>query len=108
MKNIQSEFFNRLIHNVPKWSDAHLKILQQMLQDFQSVSDHFETLCIKRLNRDISKKKIKITLKMNEQEMFLQQALVLVTWPLIFVIHFIISSLASANNSPNYSEVILK
>ena len=24
-----------------------LKILQQMLRDFKSVSDHFETLCIK-------------------------------------------------------------
>ena len=27
-----------------------LKILQQMLQDFQSVSDHFGILCIKGLN----------------------------------------------------------
>ena len=27
-----------------------LKILQQMLQDFQSVSDHFGTLCIKGLS----------------------------------------------------------
>ena len=27
-----------------------LKILQQTLQDFQSVSDHFETLYIKRLS----------------------------------------------------------
>ena len=26
-------------------------------QDFESVSDHFDTLCIKGLNRDISKKK---------------------------------------------------
>ena len=26
-----------------------LKILQQMLQDFESVSDHFGTLCIKGL-----------------------------------------------------------
>ena len=26
-----------------------LKILQQMLQDFKSVSDHFGTLCIKGL-----------------------------------------------------------
>ena len=26
-----------------------LKILQQMLQDFKSVSDHFEILCIKGL-----------------------------------------------------------
>ena len=34
------------MHNVPKLSDT-LKILQQMLQDFQSVSDHFGTLCIK-------------------------------------------------------------
>ena len=28
-----------------------LNILQQMLQDFLSVSDHFGTLCIKGLNR---------------------------------------------------------
>ena len=41
---------NPLMYNVPKWSDT-LKILQQMLQDFQSVSDHFGTLCIKRLKR---------------------------------------------------------
>ena len=34
------------MHNVPKLSDT-LKILQQMLQDFQSVSDHFGTLCSK-------------------------------------------------------------
>ena len=39
---------------------------------------------------------------MNEQEILLQQALVLVTWPLIFVIHFIISSFASADNSSKY------
>ena len=26
-----------------------LKILQQMLQDFESVSDHFGTLCIEEL-----------------------------------------------------------
>ena len=28
-----------------------LKILQQMLQNFKSVSDHFGTLCIKGLKR---------------------------------------------------------
>ena len=28
-----------------------LKILQQMLQDFKSVSDHFRTLCIKGLKQ---------------------------------------------------------
>ena len=33
-----------------------LKIFQQMLQDFQSVSDHFGTLCIKGL-------KLRATLK---------------------------------------------
>ena len=38
--------FNPLMHNVPKWSDT-LKILQQMLQDLYSVSDHFGKLCIK-------------------------------------------------------------
>ena len=27
-----------------------LKILQQILQDFESVPDHFGTLCINRLN----------------------------------------------------------
>ena len=39
MKFIRS--FNPLTHNVPKWSDTLLKILQQMLQDLESVSDHF-------------------------------------------------------------------
>ena len=29
-----------------------LKILQQMLQDFKSVSDHFGTLCIKGLKTE--------------------------------------------------------
>ena len=28
-----------------------LKILQQKLQNFKSVSDHFGTLCIKKLNQ---------------------------------------------------------
>ena len=32
------------------WTSYTLKILQQMLQDFQSVSDHFRTLYIKELN----------------------------------------------------------
>ena len=40
--------FNPLMHNVPKWSDT-LKILQHLLQDIKSVSDHFGTLCIKGL-----------------------------------------------------------
>ena len=30
-----------------------LKILQQMLQDFKNVSDHFRTLCIKGLNSKV-------------------------------------------------------
>ena len=30
-----------------------LKILQQMLQDFKSVSDHFGTLCIKGLTMEM-------------------------------------------------------
>ena len=34
-----------LMHNDPKW----LKILQQILQDFSSVSDHFKTLYTKGL-----------------------------------------------------------
>ena len=34
------------MHNVPKWSDTH----GQILQDFQSVSDHFGTLCVKGSN----------------------------------------------------------
>ena len=41
--------FKPLMHNVPKWLDTTLKILEQMLQDFESVSDHFGTLCIKGL-----------------------------------------------------------
>ena len=41
------------MHIVPKWSDILLKILQQMLQDFLSVSDQFGTLCIKGLNRNL-------------------------------------------------------
>ena len=36
------------MHNVLKWSDT-LKILQQVVQDFQSVSDHLGTLCIEGL-----------------------------------------------------------
>ena len=31
-----------------------LEILQQMLQDFQSVSDHFRILCIKGLKGTLS------------------------------------------------------
>ena len=41
------------MHNVPKWSDTLVrrisKVLQNLLQDFWSVSDHFGTLCIKGL-----------------------------------------------------------
>ena len=33
------------MHDVPKWSGT-LKILQQILQDFQSLYDLFVTLCI--------------------------------------------------------------
>ena len=40
-------FNHYLMHNIPKWSDTLLKILQQMLQDLLSVSVHFETLCLK-------------------------------------------------------------
>ena len=43
------------MHIVPKWSDILLKILQQMLQDFLSVSDQFGTLCIKVLRTSILK-----------------------------------------------------
>ena len=39
------------MHNVPKWSGILLKILQQMLQDFLSVSDQ----CIKGLRTSILK-----------------------------------------------------
>ena len=41
------------MHNVPKMVRHTLKILQQMQQDFLSVSDHFGTLCIKGLNSDL-------------------------------------------------------
>ena len=43
------------MHNVPKMVRHTLKILQQMQQDFLSVSDHFGTLCIKGLNSDFIK-----------------------------------------------------
>ena len=40
----------RLMHNVPKWSNtiskSRSKRLQQILQDFESVFDHFETLYV--------------------------------------------------------------
>ena len=39
---------NIFVHNVLKWSDT-LKILQQVVQDFQSVFDHLGTLCIEGL-----------------------------------------------------------
>ena len=38
------------MYNVAKMVRHALKILQQMLQDFESVSDHFGALCIKGLN----------------------------------------------------------
>ena len=44
------------MHNVPKWPDALQKPLQQMLQDFKSVSDHFGTLSIKRLSGHLVEK----------------------------------------------------
>ena len=37
------------MHDVPKWSDTLKKILQHLLQNFWSVSDHFGTLRIKGL-----------------------------------------------------------
>ena len=37
----------------PKMVRHTLKILQQMLQDFESVSDHFGSLCINRLTYNI-------------------------------------------------------
>ena len=49
MDNESAKCMNYLMHNAPKWPDT-LKILQQMLQNFQSVSDHFRTLCIKGLS----------------------------------------------------------
>ena len=39
-----------------KNGQTHLKILQQMLQDFWSVSDHFGPLCIKGLRKVITKR----------------------------------------------------
>ena len=41
-------YFNLLMLKISEWSDTLQKILQQILQDFKSVSDHFET-CIKGL-----------------------------------------------------------
>ena len=38
------------MHSVPKYSDTLLKSGSKMLQDFESVSDYFGTLCIKGLN----------------------------------------------------------
>lgn len=37
--------FNSLTYNLPKWSDI-LKILDHLLQDFQSVPAHPRKLCI--------------------------------------------------------------
>ena len=51
MKQPFEKELNPLMHNVPKWSDT-----LKMLQDFESVSDHFGTLCIKGLT--VSKKKV--------------------------------------------------
>ena len=34
LPNYELERLNPLMHNVPKWSDTLLKILQEMLQDF--------------------------------------------------------------------------
>ena len=38
--------FNHLMHNTLKWSDTLTKSCSKMLEDFESVSDHFGTLCI--------------------------------------------------------------
>ena len=35
------------MHNALKWSDTLQKQMQHLLQDFQSISNHFGTLCIK-------------------------------------------------------------
>ena len=45
---------------------------------------------------------------MNEHEVFLQQALVLVRLHLIFVIYFVILSFTSTNNSLKHSGIIFK
>ena len=37
---------NHLMHNIPKWSGTFQAFVKHLLQDFTSVSDHFETLCI--------------------------------------------------------------
>ena len=37
---------NHLMHNIQKWSGTFQAFVKHLLQDFTSVSDHFETLCI--------------------------------------------------------------
>ena len=39
------------MHNVPKWSDTLYKSCRIYCKIFKSVSDHFGTLCIKRLSQ---------------------------------------------------------
>ena len=46
------------MHNFPIWSDTPLKILQQILQDFWSVSDHFGTLCVEGLEGEQKPSKV--------------------------------------------------
>ena len=40
---------NPLMLNAPKWSDTLWKSCSKKLKDFKSVSDYFETLCMKVL-----------------------------------------------------------
>ena len=40
---------NFLMHNIPNWFENTLNFLQEMLKDFQSLSNQFKTLCIKGL-----------------------------------------------------------
>lgn len=40
---------NLLMHNIPNWFENTLNFLQEMLKDFQSLSNQFKTLCIKGL-----------------------------------------------------------
>ena len=54
----QSPIFDQRINNAfnvksPEMVGHTLKSLQHLLQDFQSVPDHFETLYIKRVKRII-------------------------------------------------------
>ena len=59
LARFRGKIFNSFLTDIPhltlQWimsqnGQTTLKILQQILQDFQSVSDHFGTLCIEGLN----------------------------------------------------------